>query len=799
MSSAQPSNDQARQKSVEAARIAVEMLELAAESDRAAFVRRRCRADASLMADVLSLVALAESEPGFMARPLVRLPEIIGAVRGLAPGTRVGPYRVVSLLGSGGMADVYEVHPDGEPQAERVALKLMRPDAAVSDASDRFRREVETLSRLDHPGIARLVDAGVFESEEGARLYCAMELVRGIPITEHAAEAALDLRQRLGLFLRVCAAVAHAHCRGVIHRDIKPSNVLVTGEERVKVLDFGVSKSVALDSIVVTLTGSPGALVGTLAYMSPEQAWAEEPIDVRCDVYALGVLLFELLAGHLPRDPAKQSIPEFFRQLRDEEAPPIRRVAPLVPEDVASILAKAMHRDRGRRYTGVDDLAADIGRFLRAEPIDIRRLDLAYLFGREARRRPLATGAVCALAIAVVAGVPLVGWQAYRAIEAERKRLEDARAVVREIVNTHMSELHRLPGSTKARRLWAEQAVAIIDRLVEGGAVDPESRSLQIAALTQLGRVSGGTGDATDGDDVSARASLERAIALAEALLVDFPDDDGFRQQLAQVLFLRAFAGGDQSRCDETAERAGSIWRELAQRHPEQLGSRMSAAYTLVRSGLDQGTRGEHPTDSDRALEEYTQLAREYGNTPEIRLGIGMARRWRAEALQRVGEPAWEDDARAGAEVLGSLLQEGVSNDSVVRHLAHCEGLIGLVEARRGNIGEALARAARSGSLVRNLLKSDPTNSLWRTDTALVLSTARDIRLALADWEGASAEERAVHLREAIAILDEMIGIVLQDRETSALSESEKFLLSSFHRSKAEVQEHADALAGDRK
>lgn len=309
-----------------------------------------------------------------------------------------GAYRLLHVIGEGGMGIVYEAE-QSFPR-RRVALKSIRPGLASASMLRRFKTEIELLARLDHPGIAQVFEAGYADEHSPDQAFLAMELVSGVPLTRYAAENALHLRDRLDLLLKVCDAVLHAHQRGVIHRDLKPANILVTSEGVPKVLDFGVARA-ADDAGDRTMATHAGQIIGTPSYMSPEQ-FSGEPVDTRTDVYALGVIAYELLAGELPFDFSRVPLSEAARIVRDQASPRLSRRDRSLGGDLDVIVSKAMHPDRERRYASAAAFAEDIRRFLEHQPISARRDSGLYVLGKFARRHSIlvAMGAVVLIAVA---------------------------------------------------------------------------------------------------------------------------------------------------------------------------------------------------------------------------------------------------------------------------------------------------------------------------------------------------------------------------------------------------------------
>jgi len=335
-------------------------------------------------------------------------------------GKQIGRYRIVGVLGAGGMGTVFEAQQ--EQPARRVALKVLSAALCSRELMRRFEFEAEVLGRLQHPGIAQIYDAGTLDGEFVGRPYFVMELIDGEPLSAYARRQRMSMRARLELFAQICRAVEHAHQKGIVHRDLKPGNILVDNAGRPKILDFGVARSMDADAQGNTLRTAPGQLIGTLAYMCPEQiVGGAGSIDLRADVYALGVILFELLAERLPFDLSKRSIPDAARIITEQDPPSMGTINRTFRGDIETIVAKALEKDTERRYASAAALAADIERYLRSEPILARPTTTFYQIGKFARRnKPLVAGVAVAFA-ALVLGVVFTTTQWQRAVRAERQ------------------------------------------------------------------------------------------------------------------------------------------------------------------------------------------------------------------------------------------------------------------------------------------------------------------------------------------------------------------------------------------
>ncbi len=346
----------------------------------------------------------------FLESPPVIAPDGDGAPESLSPPTQIGQYRILRVVGEGGMGVVYEA--EQQRPHRRVALKVIRPGYISVSMMRRFEYEADVLARLEHPGIARIYEAGIAQTEVARQPFFAMEFVDGQRLDRFIASTSPPINKRLELLIRICHAVQHAHTKGIIHRDLKPANILITADGSPKILDFGVARMTDSDIQATTLHTQSGQLIGTLPYMAPEQASGKvNALDTSSDVYALGVIAYELLSGRMPYSLEGKALHEAVRVICEEEPSRLSSLDRNLRGDVETIIQKALEKDRTRRYATAGELAADVKRFLDYEPISARRPSTWYQLRKFARRnRALVTGAVaaflglCLLSISLAVG-----------------------------------------------------------------------------------------------------------------------------------------------------------------------------------------------------------------------------------------------------------------------------------------------------------------------------------------------------------------------------------------------------------
>ena len=678
-----------------------EALELSVE-ERRALVSRVSASNAAAARELEGLLDEHE-RPGTFLSPL----EVPASPAIDLTGMNVGAYRLVKFLGGGGMGAVYLAERSDGAFSKQVALKLMSP--AFLHAQARFQQEREFLARLDHPNITRLLDGG---STSQGLPYLVVEYVEGVPITQYCAERNLKIDDRLKLVLQLCAGISHAHQRLIIHRDIKPENILVTADGVVKVLDFGIA----------TLRDSVRATVhrpATPAYSSPEQLTGE-PITTAADVYAIGVLAYELLTGSFPYLLRSNHLGEVLTAVLTAEPVPSSQAAGLLPAtarqlrgDLDNILARAIAKDPNHRYASAQQLAEDIEAYRAGLPVRARPDTIGYRAQKFVGRHRLASALAAVTVVLLIAGVAVSMWQA----SVAQRRFDDLRQLAHAVVFDVNDMLSAIPGTTAARKLVVETALQYLDRLGRDSLSDPQLREELAAAYLRIGRVQGGAFMANLGDSAGALESFRKAIATVGRA----DTTPGLKRVAIEAHINIANLATDpiQSLADyDEAIRAADLELAIDPNDVETLRLVADAAHGRATVG--------HITD--RVADEERMASREIefrrralALAPDWRNEVALTQAMAQHALalqQRTDYAAAVDELGRAAAILEDSLKENPGNQVITRELAEKRSRAGAALLSMGKAAESAAAIEAAIGLMQPLVNADPGNVQYRGDLA---------------------------------------------------------------------------------
>ncbi len=592
--------------------IFLQAVELPTPAERDAFLAAQCGSDAELRREVEELLRHQAAAGSFLETPLSAVvvdphPKL-NSLPKERPGTRIGPYKLLQVIGEEGMGVVYMAE-QSEPIARRVALKIIKPGMDSRQVIARFEAERQALAMMDHVNIAKIIDAGTvgqvsnlpleFRQVENlphlGRPYFVMELVHGVPITQYCDDNRLTPRERLELFVPVCHAIQHAHQKGIIHRDIKPSNVMVTlydGQPAPKVIDFGVAKATEQKLTERTLFTQYGTMVGTLEYMSPEQAeMSALGVDTRSDIYSLGVLLYELLTGSTPlthKRMKEAAYAEILRMIKEEEPPkPSTRLSDsgealasisanrytepakltkLVRGELDWIVMKTLEKDRNRRYETANGFAQDVQRYLNDETVQACPPSALYRFRKFARRNKGPVLAASLISLALIAGMVgtttgLIQAEHARQAEAEQRQL----AQVNEQKALDAAEAEKNAKETAEAREAETRAVLDFVEQKVFAAAGPEGEQ-------------GGLGR-----EVTLRKAVEAALPFVET---SFPKQPNIEARLRSTLGIAYLNLGEAAKAAEQFQAVRKLYTQhRGPEHPDTLTSMANLAKCYAELG----------------------------------------------------------------------------------------------------------------------------------------------------------------------------------------------------------------------
>jgi tetratricopeptide (TPR) repeat protein len=768
----------------------VQVLELP-QQERGAFLDQACNGDRMLRDEIGALLSEeAVVELNFLQSPSqsTNFGDIAGAPSVLCAGQIFAErFHLIRKLGEGGMGQVWLAE-QTSPVKRPVAVKLIRAGIYDESVMRRFHAERQSLAIMDHPAIAKVFEAGATSQGQP---YLAMEYVRGLPITEYCDQNRLRIEDRLELFIQACEGVQHAHQKAIIHRDLKPANILVVeldGKPVPRIIDFGLAKATTPMVDGQTVFTQVGHFVGTPGYMSPEQADPTvKDIDTRTDVYSLGAILYVLLAGSQPFETKAGEtlqLDELLRRLREEEPPSPsarvtaggatstatahargtepRQLVSVVRGDLDWITMKALEKDRTRRYGTPSELAADIQRHLRHEPVLARPASAVYRLRKYVGRHRALVASFAAVLLVLIVGIGVSASEAIRAKRAEeaalrerdlaQRRFDDVHKLSREVIFNLQNRLAAIPGTTQVRKDLVAVAINSLDALAKDASSDPTLQGELAAAYLQIGEIQGSSGSQNLGDLPAALDSYAKAERIAQALLAKYSSDKS-KKLLGDVLIAQAYAYKDANRSAKAVAKAMealAIARERVRSAPTnrdaqfQLGSALqcAAAFADAKDGL-------HYLEEQASVFE-DMLAHEPWNPDWLR-NAALAHKYIAGRLlsNRDLDGAFAHLKRA-EELDESVVRLALNNPEHKMDLAIDLNQWGEYYEQRKDFAKAIQYMRASVSIRRELVSADPKNARAQDRLAYGLTDLGDLQLNV------SARQALASYREARSIAEKL-------------------------------------------
>lgn len=641
-------------------------------------------------------------------------------------GRTMGRFRITGLLGSGGMGVVYEAVQ--EKPLRRVALKVMRRGLYSRHAMRRFAYEAELLGRLNHPGIAQIIEAGSADAGEGGQPYFAMELIEGPSLVRYAREKALDVTAKLHLFLKVCDAVQHAHQKGIVHRDLKPANILVVEPDehdrerravaQPKILDFGIASATDSDMQMTTLGARLSTVIGTVIYMSPEQIRGESTaVDARCDVYALGVVLYELLTGRLPFDLRGKPLHEAMRTVAETTPPLIASIDSRLRGDLCTIVRKAMEKQPDRRYASAAALAEDIYRHLNNEPIAARPPSVLYQLSRFIRRNRVLSAAAALLGLLLLAFAFMTNQARMTEIavrEEAEKQYEEARRMSNFFLRDVVTRLNRVPGSTEIRRDLIDEILNQTRGFVNARPNDPQllddfAKSLRARAFL---------GDTSNAAVM--RQHLQEIVELRERIVDLSPATLDYWMELGESYTqLGDFVdlSDDRKRQLELNHKTLEIDQWLVEQDPHSRRYRDNLFWSHHRISRVHGWRGDVQPEQDwarRALAIAEELGRQYPEHYLTSYALSAGHYRVGSCLQRVADPEAIEHLAKALDHAEQLNARYPGAWHFLRHTIEVARDTGAAALETGDRTAAIRAFTVMLTAAEELHRAEPEVSAWR-------------------------------------------------------------------------------------
>jgi serine/threonine protein kinase len=689
-------------------------------------------------------------------------------------GRRIGPYQLLHSIGKGGMGSVYAASRADQEYKKIVAIKLVTSGMGTEDMLRRFRNERQVLAGLDHPHIGRLLDGG---STDDGFPYLVMEFVEGLPIDRYCESHHLSLTERLKLFQKVCSAVQYAHQNLVVHRDIKPSNILVGTNGEPKLLDFGIARLMTAEFSAEEIELSHGeAQPMTLRYASPEQV-RDEPITTESDIYSMGVLLYELLAGEHPfqealigRKEIEQAIltqePENASTvvLRRAQAQPRNKkqqresakLARHLRGEIDPVLMMALAKQPRGRYPSAESFSMDITRYLNGFPVSPRRDEFAYRARKSLSRHALTFIAAALVVVALIAS-SVVTWRSAQTARGQRaqaqSRFEDVRKLATFVLFKFDDAI--LSGTTEARRVLVTEAVKYLDGLAKSAKGDESLARDLFDGYVKVGDLQGNPNYSNLGDLSAAKDSYAKALQVAESVSADNPEDARARQDMAKANLKLAdifFAGGDFTAALKNSRQAQQVFESLAPNDPQAKNNLRMVTERIGTIQLQQG-------DKNGAFESYGRYLKIAQELYQANPSDATARRGVALAFEKVGQTMAQADAvDEGLRKLYDarfLFEQIATVDPQIRSrkdLATVHAVIGDILATAGRNEDATKSLRQALDITKKLVVEDPRNNSYQ-------QLLYDVRFRLANtlYKGGKFEDARQETMKVLQVLRPMV------------------------------------------
>ena len=744
-----------------------------APAERAQFLNTACGDDIALRAEVESLLGFQNQARDFIESPAYEIASRILVEQDgeLTPGQTLGDYQVLSLLGEGGMGEVYLAT---DKKLERqVAIKVVKHGVGSASVLHHSRKEEKILAGLNHPNIARLYGAEVTTS---GLAYFVMEYVDGRRLDQYCREQELSIADRLAIFRKICAAITYAHQNLIVHRDIKPANIRVTADGEPKLLDFGIAKLLDPETSTAGELTMTFAAVMTPEYASPEQIRGEN-ITTATDVYSLGVVLYELLTAQRPYNIKSRNPTEIARVICEyQPARPSTAVAKFeaansdrairdrksLRGDLDNIVLKALRKEPGRRYLSVAQLSDDIRRYLDGRPVSARKDTFNYRAIKFIKRNKLAVGAATVIVLSLIGGIAATAVEARRANQ-QRARAEKRFNDVRRLANSLMFEIHDsvkdLQGSTPTRRLIVSRALEYLDSLAGEATDDPQLQRDLASAYEKIGDIQGNPYSANLGDLDGALNSYRKALGIRGKIedtvqTVDTSMELGRSYRaMGDILEQK----GDVAGMMENYHRSTWMFENLARENSADplVQDELARAYEAQGDGFGRvpNSAGERLKSYASALSIRQKLLAEKPSDLKLRRSVGLT-------LLKVGgasdakKPKSIENIKRGIDMLENLSAEYPDNQRARREVGYGYYQLGNTFVEAGDYSSALESRQKAFSIRKEIAAQDPKN----------VQAVFDLAVAHADLSEAmtptgSTTEALDHAQNALSILQQLSAV----------------------------------------